>query len=65
MITVDDRPMQWHPGMTLSEVLAALPDGHIFAVVRLNGRLISKPAFDATPVEDNAVVEPLPLIAGG
>jgi len=57
--------MQWHPGLTLDEVVAALPDGHLYAVVRMNGRLVSRPDFANTRVPENAVVEPLPLIAGG
>jgi len=64
-ITVENQQMQWHQGLTLADVLAALPDGHLCAVVRMNGRLVSRPDFVDTPVPDNAVVEPLPLIAGG
>lgn len=65
MITIDDQPMQWHPGLTLAEALAALPDSHLYAVVRMNGRLISRPDFTRTEVPDNAVIDPLPLVAGG
>lgn len=65
MITVADRPIAWQPGMTLDQVLASLEDGHLYAVVRLNGRLISRPCFADTQVPDQAVIEPLPMIAGG
>ena len=65
MITVADQPMTWQPGMTVDEAIAFLHDGHIIAVVRLNGKLVSRPNFSTTRVEDGAVVEPLSLIAGG
>ncbi len=65
MITVDDRHMEWQPGMTLAQLLASLEDGHIYAVVRLNGRLVSRPYFAVTEVPDEATIEPLPMIAGG
>jgi len=65
MITIDDQAIQWHSGLTLAEALAVLPDSHNYAVVRMNGRLISRPDFDGTEVPDHAVIEPLPLVAGG
>ena len=65
MITVDNQPMKWQPGMVLNQVLELLQDGHIYAVVRLNGKLISRPHFSTTRVEDGAVIEPIPMIAGG
>jgi sulfur carrier protein ThiS len=35
------------------------------AVVRLNGRLVSRPNFALTLVPDHAQVDLLPVIAGG
>jgi sulfur carrier protein ThiS len=64
-ITVDAQPMQWHQGLTLTEVVAEMPDGHLCAVVRMNGRLVSRPDFASTKVPESAVIEPLPLVAGG
>jgi thiamine biosynthesis protein ThiS len=64
-ITIEDQQIQWYPGQTLAEVVAALPDGHLYAVVRMNGRLVSRPDFAGTEVPDKAVIEPLPLVAGG
>ena len=51
--------------MTLSALLAGLEDGHTIAVVKLNGKLVSRPQFDITVVPDGARVIPLPMIAGG
>ena len=65
MITIDDQQIQWHQGLTLSEALAAIPDGHTCAVVRMNGRLISRPDFSSSEVPDQAVIEQIPLVAGG
>jgi len=51
--------------MTVASVLAQMEDGHIYAVVRLNGKLISRPGFDTTPVPDNSEVILIPMVAGG
>lgn len=51
--------------MTLAQVMETLEDGHLYAVVRLNGKLVSKPNFAGTPVPDSAEIQLLPLIAGG
>lgn len=65
MVLVDNQPMEWHQGMTVAQVLEGLEDGHIYAVVRLNGKLISRPNFAAIRVPDNSVLEPIPMVAGG
>ncbi len=36
-----------------------------YAVVRLNGKLVSRPLFKDTPVPDAAEVVLIPMIAGG
>jgi thiamine biosynthesis protein ThiS len=65
MIMVDNQSVDWRPGMTVDEAIASLADGHIYAVVRLNGKLVSRPNFSTTLVEDGAVIIPIPMIAGG
>jgi thiamine biosynthesis protein ThiS len=65
MITIDDQQKQWLPGMTLDHVVASLEVSEIYAVVRMNGKIISKPNFSITLVSDRAVIETIPLIAGG
>jgi thiamine biosynthesis protein ThiS len=65
MILVGDKEMIRQPGMTLAQVMETLEDGQLHAVVRLNGKLVSKPDFDSTPVPDGAEIQLLPLIAGG
>lgn len=65
MIRVGDQTLAWQPGLTLAQVMDALEDGHLHAVVRLNGKLVSRPDFPNTAVPEGAVIQPLPLIAGG
>ena len=49
----------------MASLLAQLDDGHIYAVVNLDGRLVSRPNFNTTPVPDGARVRLIPMIAGG
>ncbi len=65
MIKVGDQTMTWQPGLTLAQVMESLEQGHLYAVVRLNGRLVSRPDFAKTRVPEGADIQPLPLIAGG
>lgn len=65
MITVDGRKMQWRQGLTVDRLLEILEDVEHVAVLRLNGKLISLPNFSVTPVPDGAIIELIPLIAGG
>jgi thiamine biosynthesis protein ThiS len=65
MILVGDKEMIWQPGMTLAQVMESLEEGQLYAVVRLNGKVVSRPAFDNTQVPDGAEILLLPLIAGG
>jgi thiamine biosynthesis protein ThiS len=65
MIIVDGQKTAWQHGMTLEQVISGLEVNHIFPVVRLNGKPISRPHFSGTLVADGDVVEPIPLIAGG
>jgi len=65
MIRVDDTPMEWKDGMSLADLLEQIEDTGFVSVVRLNGRLVSSPQFAQTRIQDNAVVQLLPLVAGG
>jgi thiamine biosynthesis protein ThiS len=65
MITVGKEKIPWKEGMTVAQVLEAVTDGHKYAVVRLNGKLISRPNFEKTTVPDRAEFIPVPMIAGG
>ena len=65
MVTVDDRDVPWREGLTLDTLLAELEDDHRYAVVKLNGKLVSRPHFATTTVPDGSRVNPIPMIAGG
>ena len=57
--------MQWSEDMTIASLLATLENVEFCSVVRLNGKLISSPQFAETTIEDNSVIQLLPLVAGG
>mgnify|MGYP001787604556 CR=1 FL=1 len=65
MVTVDDQERCWQDGLTVASLLAQLDDGHIYAVVKLNGKLVCRPHFRTTQVPDGARVTLIPMIAGG
>ncbi|BBO85486.1 hypothetical protein DSCO28_60520 [Desulfosarcina ovata subsp. sediminis] len=51
--------------MCVADLLAGLPDGHLYAVVKMDGRLIGRPRFAGTQVPDGARIDLIPMIAGG
>ena len=65
MIFVGEQRIDWHPGMTLAELLDVVDERHVVAVVRLNGKLVSRPKFASTPVQDGSEVVLIPMVAGG
>ncbi|MEA1967915.1 MAG: sulfur carrier protein ThiS [Thermodesulfobacteriota bacterium] len=65
MITADDTEMNWYSGMTVADLLSQIKNTDFCAVVRLNKKLVSRPDFETTPIPDNAVIQLLPLVAGG
>ncbi|MFO7749218.1 MAG: sulfur carrier protein ThiS [Desulfobacteraceae bacterium] len=65
MITVDDKEMAWHEGMTVADLLEQIENTELCAVIRLNKRLVSSPVFKTTRIPDNAVIQLLPPVAGG
>ena len=65
MITLDGKPYPWRPDMDVEQLLALVEKPEQYAVVRLNGKPVSRPNFKKTPVPDNAEVVLIPMIAGG
>jgi sulfur carrier protein ThiS len=65
MVIVDEEELPWQEGLTVAALLAQFKDGHIYAVVKLDGKLVSRPHFNITPVPDGARVTLIPMIAGG
>jgi len=65
MVTVDEQEISWHDGLTVATLLDQLDDGHFYAVVKLDGKLVSRPRFNTTTVPDGARITLIPMIAGG
>jgi len=65
MIKVADDSIEWHEGMTISDLLDKIEDTHPYAVVRINQTYVSRPNFDKTTIPDNAQVFLIPMVAGG
>ncbi len=65
MVTIGKDKITWKEGLTIAQVLAALDDDYEYAVVRINGKPVSKPNFENTLVADNSEIIPIPMIAGG
>lgn len=65
MITLDGEQKPWKRGMTVSHLLQEIADNHQYAVIKLNGRYVSRPNFDTHVIPDNAEIYLIPMIAGG
>jgi thiamine biosynthesis protein ThiS len=65
MIKVADQTMDWHEGMTISDLLNKINDPHPYVVVRINQTFVSRPNFDKTTIPDDAEVYLIPMVAGG
>ena len=51
--------------MTVADLLAKVRDAHHYAVVKVDGRYVSRPNFDSYPIPDQAEIYLIPMIAGG
>jgi sulfur carrier protein len=65
VIKVGDRKLPWRKGMTVADLIRELDDPYPYAVVRINGKTVSRPNFEKTPVPDNSEVFLIPMVAGG
>jgi len=66
MIRVNNQyEVAWRPGMTVQDVLDELKFTFRMIVVKVNGQLVLRASYAATPVPDGAQVEALHLISGG
>jgi thiamine biosynthesis protein ThiS len=65
MIKVGGKEYPWQKGMTVADLLKDLNDPYPYAVVRINGSVISRPHFEKTSVPDGAEIFLIPMIAGG
>ena len=65
MIRVNGKKHSWYEGMTIKDLLKNFNKSHLYAVVRINDKHISKPYFEKTLIPDNSEVFLIPMIAGG
>ncbi len=65
MIRVRGKERTWREGMTVAGLLKELNDSYPYAVVKINGRVISRPNFEKTAIPDGAEIFLIPMIAGG
>lgn len=65
MIKIDDQSVEWREGMTVADLLEQIDDPFPYAVVRVNGKTVTRAYFKSYPVPDEAEVFLVPLIAGG
>ena len=65
MILVNEEPLDWHPGMTVREVLVAKNYRFPMLIIHVDDTLIPKADYDSATVPDGAVVKVIHLISGG
>ncbi len=65
MIILNGKELPWREGMTMTDFLNGLDDPHDYAVVRVNGKYVSKPHFDGYTIPDQAEINLIPMVAGG
>jgi sulfur carrier protein len=65
VITAKGKQLDWHEGLTVREVLDILGYNFPSVLVRVNGTIVRRKAWDSAVVPDEAQVEVRPIIAGG
>ena len=65
MVKVNDKKVPWREGMTVNDLLKGLDDDHDYAVIRVNGKYVSKPHFNEYQVPDKAEIYLIPMVVGG
>lgn len=66
MIRVNDRhEVDWREGMTVADLLEEMNYTYHEIIVKVDGELVRKPAYDTTTIPDGADVKAIHLIAGG
>ena len=65
MITVNGNKMDWHPGLTVEEVLSNITENLAIVVVKINGKPILKKQYSTYEIPDGAEVNTIDIIAGG
>jgi thiamine biosynthesis protein ThiS len=66
MIRVNNQyDVEWHPGLTVQDVLDALKFSFRMIVVKVNGKVVLRQDLATTEVPDGAEMQAIHLISGG
>jgi len=65
MLTVNDLPLPYEPGMTVRDILRRRNYVWRMIAVYVNGELVPRGAYDTRQVPDGAEVKVIHQIAGG
>ena len=66
MIQVNDRhEVPWREGMTVADLLEEMTYTYHEIIVKVDGELVPRDAYDTTTIPDGADVKGIHLIAGG
>jgi len=65
MLTVNDEPLDYDPGMTVEDVLKKRNYTFRMLAVWVNGEFVKRGTYDKAPVPDGADVKVIHAIAGG
>ena len=65
MIRVNGESVEWHRGMTVSDVLRLLNYRFPLLIVRIDGRLVSRSDYGTTEVADGISMDAIHMISGG
>ena len=65
MLTVNDEPLAYEPGMTVADILKRRNYVWRMLGVFVNGEFVRRTKYDSTPVPDGAEVKVIHQIAGG
>ncbi len=65
MLIVNDEPLDYEPGMTITDILRKRNYVWRMLGVFVNGEFVQRKAYDKTPVPDGATVKVIHQIAGG
>jgi len=65
VIRVSGKNIDWHAGMTITDLLQQIDDPHPYAVVRINDTYVSRSSFDKAIIPDDAQIFLISMVAGG
>lgn len=64
-VTVNGKPRDWSPGLTVAEVVATLSDGVSGIAVAVNDTVVPRGSWSSTPIDPGDRVEVLTAVQGG